>query len=75
MAEGVVQVPVMGDENERKITREEVKRALNLTKVVTAPGMAGVSAKMLKEGGVTVWKWLFKAFNFVLCCSWSLQTR
>ena len=28
-AVGGVQVPVMGDENEREITREEVKRALN----------------------------------------------
>ena len=29
---GGVQVPVMGEENEREITREEVKRALSETK-------------------------------------------
>ena len=32
VAVGVVQVPVMGEENEREITIEEVKRALNETK-------------------------------------------
>ena len=32
----------MGEENERKITREEVKRALNEMKRVKAPGMDGV---------------------------------
>ena len=37
-----VQVPVMGEENEREITREEVKRALNETKGGIAPGMDGV---------------------------------
>ena len=55
---GGVQVPEMGDENEREITREEVKRALNETKVGKAPGMDGVRAEMLKEGGVTVVEWL-----------------
>ena len=43
---GGVQVPVMGDENEREITKEEVKRALNETKVDKAPGVDGVSAEM-----------------------------
>ena len=49
MAVGDVQVPVMGDENEREITREEVKRALNEMKGGKAPGMDGVRV-MLKEG-------------------------
>ena len=49
-----VQVPVMGEENEREITREEVKRALNEMKGGKAPGMDGVRVEMLKEGGVTV---------------------
>ena len=39
MAVGSVQVPVMGEENEREITREEVKRTLNGTKGGKAPGM------------------------------------
>ena len=40
VAVGGVQVPVMGEENEREITREEVKRALNETKGGKAPGPA-----------------------------------
>ena len=63
VAVGGVQVPVMGDENERGITREEVKRALNETKAGKAPGMDGVRAEMLKEGGVTVLEWLVRVFN------------
>ena len=54
MAVGDVQVPVMGEENEREITREEVKRALNEMKGSKAPGMDGVRVEMLKEGGVIV---------------------
>ena len=38
VAVGGVQVPVMGEENEREITIEEVKRALNETKGGKAPG-------------------------------------
>ena len=45
-----VQVPVMGEENKREVTREEVKRALNETKGGKALGMDGVRV-MLKEGG------------------------
>ena len=37
VAVGGVQVPVMGEENEREITIEEVKRALNETKGGKAP--------------------------------------
>ena len=48
-----VQVPVMGDKNEREITKEQVERALNEVKVAKAPGMDGVRVEMLKEGGVT----------------------
>ena len=58
-----VHVPVMGEENERKITREEVKRALNEKKGGKAPGMDGVRVEMLKEGGVTVLEWLVRVFN------------
>ena len=60
VAVGGVQVPVMGEENEREreIAREEVKRALNERKGGKAPGMDGVRVEMLKEGGVTVLEWL-----------------
>ena len=50
VAVGGVQVPVMGEGNEREITREEVKRALNETKGGKTPGMDGERAEMLKEG-------------------------
>ena len=58
-----VQVPLMGEENEREITREEVKSALNEMKGGKAPGMDGVRVEMLKEGGVTVLEWLVSVFN------------
>ena len=54
MAVAGVQVPMMGDENESEITKEEVERALKETKTGKAPGVDGVTAEMLKEGGVTV---------------------
>ena len=47
-----------GVSNEREITIEEVKRALNETKGGKAPGIDGVRVEMLKEGGVTVLEWL-----------------
>ena len=58
VAVGGVQVPVMGEENEREITIEEVKRALNKMKGGKASGLDGVRVEMLKEGGVTVLEWL-----------------
>ena len=63
VAVGCVPVPVMGEENEREITREEVNRALNEMKGGKAPGMDGVRVEMLKEGGVTVLEWLVRVFN------------
>ena len=63
VAVGGVQVPVMGEENERQITKEEVKRAMNEMKGGKAPGMDGVRVEMLKEGGVTVLEWLVRVFN------------
>ena len=69
VAVGGVQVPVMGEENEREITIEEVKRALNEMKGGKAPGMDGVRAEMLKEGGVTVLEWLVRLFNICFICS------
>ena len=45
-----------------KITREEVKRALNEMKEGKAPGMDGVRVEMLKEGSVTLLEWLVAVF-------------
>ena len=69
VAVGGVQVPVMGEENEREITIEEVKRALNETKGGKAPGMDGVRVEMLKEGGVAVLEWLVRVFNICFMLS------
>ena len=69
MAVGGVQVPVMGEENEREITREEVKRVLSETKGGKAPGMDGVRVEMLKEGSVTVLEWLVRVFKICIMLS------
>ena len=69
VAVGGVQVPVMGEENEREITIEEVKRALNEMKGGKAPGMDGVRVEMSKEGGVTVLEWLVTLFNICFMLS------
>ena len=69
VAVGGVQVPVMGEENEREITIEEVKRALNETKGGKAPGMDGVRVEMLKEGVVTILEWLVRLFNICFMLS------
>ena len=69
VAVGGVQVPLMREENEREITREEVKRALNETKRGKAPGMDGVRMEMLKEVGVTVLEWLVGVFNICFMLS------
>ena len=69
MAVGGVQVPVKGEENEREITGEEVKRALNEMKGGKVPGMDGVRVKMLKEGCVTVLEWLMRVFNICFMLS------
>ena len=69
MAARDVQVPVLGEENEREITREEVKRALNEIQGGKAPGMDGVRVEMLKEGGVTIFEWLVRVFNICFMLS------
>ena len=64
-----VEVPVMGVMNDKEITREEVKRALKETKASKAPGVDGVRAEMLKEGGGTVLEWLVRLFNICFITS------
>ena len=59
----------MGEENERKITRKEMNRALNGTKGGKAPGMDGVRVEMLKEGGVIALEWLVSVFNICFMLS------
>ena len=59
----------MREENERLVAIEELKRALNETKGGKAPGMDGVRVEMLKEGGVTVMKWLVRLLNICFMLS------
>ena len=65
---GGVQVSVMGEENDREITIQEVKRALNEVRG-KALGMDGVRVEMLKEGGATVLEWLVNVFNICFMLS------
>ena len=69
VAVGGVEVPVMGELNEKEITKEEVERALKETKAGKAPGVDGVKAEMLKEGGVTAVRWLVRLFNVCFLAS------
>ena len=64
-----VELPEMGDVNEREITREEVERALKETKAGRAPGVDGVRAEMLKEGGVAAVEWMVRLFNLCFLLS------
>ena len=68
-AVGGARIPVMGEINENVITKEEVERALKETKAGKAPGMDGVRAEMLLEGGVTVVEWLVRIFNICFISS------
>ena len=63
VAVGGVEVPVMGEMNEKEITREEVERALKATKAGKAPGVDGVRAEMMKEGGASAVEWMVRMFN------------
>ena len=58
-----VRVPVMEFENESEITKEEVEKALKETTTGKTPGVDGIHAEMLKEGGVTIAEWLVSLFN------------
>ena len=69
VAVGGGQVPVMEEENEREITIEEVKRALNEMKGGKPPGMDGVTVEMLKEEDVTELEWLVRVFNICFMLS------
>ena len=51
-------MPVMVEENEREITIEVMKRALNETKGSKAPGMDGARVDMLKRKEVKHLEWM-----------------
>ena len=57
---GGVEVPVMGEMNEKESTKEEVERALKAGK---APGVDSIRPEMMKEGGASAVEWLVRMFN------------
>ena len=60
-------MPTM-NEMDGEIEREEVERAISRMKGGKAPGMDGIAAECIKNGGVAVVEWLVRLFNvcFVL---------
>ena len=58
------QMPVLGDLNERAISLEEVREAVNEMKYGKAPGLDGFPVECLKKGGMAVLEWLVRLLNF-----------
>ena len=67
-AVGGVQVPVIGEENEREITIEEVKRALNETKGGKAPGMDWCESGDVERRGCDCTGMVGECLMYALCC-------
>ena len=55
---GNSQMPVLGDLNERAISLEEVREAVNEMKSSKANGLDGFPVECLKKGGMVVLEWL-----------------
>ena len=53
----------VGDLNERAISLEEVREAVNEMKSAKAPGLYGFSVECLKKGGMAVLEWLVRLLN------------
>ena len=56
-------MPVLGDLNERVISLEEVREAVNEMKSGKAPGLDGFPVECLKKGGIAVLEWLVRLLN------------
>ena len=61
-------MPVLGDLNERAISLEEGREALNEIKSGKAPGLDGFPVECLKKGGMAVLVWLVR----LLDCTYGL---
>ena len=59
-------MPVLGDLNERAISLEEVKEAVNEMKSGKAPGLDGFPVECLKKDGMAVLEWLVRLLNVSL---------
>ena len=60
---GNCRMPVLGDLNERAISLEEVRDAVNEMKSGKAPGLDGFPAECLKKGGMAVLEGLIRLVN------------
>ena len=56
-------MPVLGDLNERAISLEEEREAVNEMKSGKAPGLDGFPVGCLKKGGMAVLEWLVRLLN------------
>ena len=56
-------MPVLGDLNERAISLEEVREAVNEMKSGKAPGLDGFPVECLKKGGMAVLEYLVRLVN------------
>ena len=56
-------MPVLGDLNERAISLEEVREAVNEMKSGNAPGLDGFPVECLKKGDIAVLEWLVRMLN------------
>ena len=54
---------VLGDLNERAISLEEVREAVNEIKSGKSPGLDGFRVECLKKGGMTLLEWLVRLLN------------
>ena len=57
------QMPVLGDLNDRAISLEEVREAVNEMRSGKAPGLDGFPVECLKKGGMAVLEWLVRLLN------------
>ena len=56
-------MPVMGEENDRVIKREEVEKALKGMRMGKAPGLDGCHVECLSKGGGAMVDWLVRLLN------------
>merc|ERR1711980_35934 len=56
-------MPVMGEENDREIKREEIEKALKEMRTGKAPGLVGCHVECLFKGGGAMVDWLIRLLN------------
>ena len=56
-------MPVLGDLNERAISLDDVREAVNEMRSGKAPGLDGFPVECVKKGGIAVLEWLVRLLN------------